>query len=233
MKHLSLALLLLSTFFITQPLYGATSTQEQEKSQARKDFVRLSDDGDIAFSYISSARNAIFEGDLVGAKTFLDEIKTALNRAQKDHQAFTDAEKALGEPTTPQTDSNKKTPQATWLPIHGDIKLHDNHHSAQNEALIIAANHYLHTGDLGQAAELLHQRKIQADYVISAIPLQKAQKGIDNAITDLNTTPFKSNKELKAIQDSVSYETVPLTSNENISARNNTPSNKRVTSAPQ
>ena len=88
----------------TTMLAGAVAAQQtpaapapttQQKTEAARDFMKLSADGAVAFRTLHLARIAIFEADPVAAKKLVADTRAALAKAKVDSTAFQKAEAEL------------------------------------------------------------------------------------------------------------------------------------------
>lgn len=202
------------------PLYaqqapaGAATASTVAQSAATQDFSRLSDDGSMAFEYLSLARNAIFDGDLAGAKALIANAQQALATARSDNTAFQKAAAELMPSKTGQSRPRPSAPatqQVAWLPIDGELVLNANaEETPEKTAVVAAANRHLKAGNPARAAEVLRVTSVDADYVIAAVPLEQVTQDVARAAKQIGKDPYKASEALRDAQQAVRYASVDI-----------------------
>ncbi|MCP1242347.1 YfdX family protein [Acetobacter lambici] len=212
------------------PLYaqqaptGAATSNTVAQSAATQDFSRLSDDGSMAFEYLSLARNAIFDGDLAGAKALIANAQQALATARSDNTAFQKAAAELMPSKTGQSRPRPNAPttqQVAWLPIDGELVLNANaEETPEKTAVVAAANRHLKSGNPARAAEVLRVTSVDADYVIAAVPLDQVAQDVNRAAKLIGKDPYKASEALRDAQEAVRYASVDIQAVSNAAATN-------------
>ncbi|MFT8419281.1 MAG: YfdX family protein [Acetobacter sp.] len=212
------------------PLYaqqaptGAATSSTVAQSAATQDFSRLSDDGSMAFEYLSLARNAIFDGDLTGAKALIANAQQALATARSDNTAFQKASAELMPSKTGQSRPRPNAPttqQVAWLPIDGELVLNANaEETPEKTAVVAAANRHLKSGNPARAAEVLRVTSVDADYVIAAVPLEQVAQDVARAAKQIGKDPYKASEALRDAQEAVRYASVDIQAVSNAAAAN-------------
>ncbi|MDE7547713.1 YfdX family protein [Acetobacter fabarum] len=202
------------------PLYaqqapsGAAASSTIAQSAATQDFSRLSDDGSMAFEYLTLARNAIFDGDLTGAKALIANAQQALATARSDNTAFQKAAAELMPSKTGQSRPRSAAPttqQVAWLPIDGELVLNANtEETPEKTAIVAAANRHLKSGNPARAAEVLRVTNVDADYVIAAVPLDQVTQDVARAARLIGKDPYKASEALRDAQEAVRYASVDI-----------------------
>jgi hypothetical protein len=205
---------------VATPLYaqqaqsGAAASGTVAQSAATQDFSRLSDDGSMAFEYLTLARNAIFDGDLAGAKALIANAQQALATARSDNTAFQKAAAELMPSKTGQSRPRPNAPttqQVAWLPIDGELVLNANaEETSEKTAVVAAANRHLKSGNPARAAEVLRVTSVDADYVIAAVPLDQVTQDVARAAKLIGKDPYKASEALRDAQEAVRYASVDI-----------------------
>ncbi|GAN72081.1 MAG: YfdX family protein [Acetobacter sp.] len=200
--------------FAQQAPTGAATSNAVAQSAATQDFSRLSDDGSMAFEYLSLARNAIYDGDLAGAKALIASAQQALATARSDNTAFQKAAAELMPSKTGQTRPRPTAPatqQVAWLPIDGELVLNANaEETPEKTAVVAAANRHLKSGNPARAAEVLRVTSVDADYVIAAVPLEQVTQDVARAAKQIGKDPYKASEALRDAQEAVRYASVDI-----------------------
>lgn len=229
---------------VATPLYaqqaqsGAATSNTVAQSAATQDFSRLSDDGSMAFEYLSLARNAIFDGDLAGAKALIANAQQALTTARSDNTAFQKAAAELMPSKTGQSRPRPNAPatqQVAWLPIDGELVLNANaDETPEKTAVVAAANRHLKSGNPARAAEVLRVTSVDADYVIAAVPLDQVTQDVNRAAKLIGKDPYKASEALRDAQNAVRYASVDIqaVSNGSAGASGNAGANAKAAPAP-
>lgn len=229
---------------VATPLYaqqaqsGAATSNTVAQSAATQDFSRLSDDGSMAFEYLSLARNAIFDGDLAGAKALIANAQQALTTARSDNTAFQKAAAELMPSKTGQSRPRPNAPatqQVAWLPIDGELVLNANaDETPEKTAVVAAANRHLKSGNPARAAEVLRVTSVDADYVIAAVPLDQVTQDVNRAAKLIGKDPYKASEALRDAQNAVRYASVDIqaVSNGSAGASANAGANAKAAPAP-
>ena len=211
------------------PTSGAATSSTVAQSAATQDFSRLSDDGSMAFEYLSLARNAIFDGDLTGAKALIANAQQALVSARTDNTAFQKAAAELMPSKTGQSRPRPSAPatqQVAWLPSDGELVLNANaEETPEKTAVVAAANRHLKSGNPARAAEVLRVTSVDADYVIAAVPLDQVTQDVARAAKLIGKDPYKASEALRDAQEAVRYASV------DIQAVSNAPANAKAAPA--
>ncbi|MFT8675098.1 MAG: YfdX family protein [Acetobacter sp.] len=176
-------------------------------------FARLSRDGAATFENLTLARRAIFDGDTASAATLIVAARQALDRAVADRTAFLKAEAELM-PTRagqPPRQIVSGAAQMLWLPIGGELVLDDMQEPTEERvAVLAAANRHLLAGDLARAAEILRITSVDANYVMTAMPVEKTRKDVALAASLIRTDPYKAGEALRDAENAVRYASVAI-----------------------
>ncbi|MBO1324686.1 YfdX family protein [Acetobacter sp. TBRC 12305] len=192
---------------------GARLTAQPNTQPVAQAFARLSRDGGAAFENLTLARRAIFDGDTPSAAPLILAARQALDHAQADKTAFLKAEAELM-PTRvgqPPRQIVSGAEQMLWLPIGGELVLDDMQEPTEERlAVLAAANRHLLAGDLARAAEILRVTSVDANYVMTAMPVEKTRQDVARAARLIKTDPYKAGEALREAENAVRYASVAI-----------------------
>ncbi len=210
------AVALAATTLVGSASLGAYAAQQvaaapsPQQTQADKDFVSLSDQGQQAMRDIRFARLAIFQGDTDQAKTLVGNARDQLGLAKTSDAAFMKAEADIkppaGMPAQPKPDSAKPSAQAVaWLPVGGQVMVDESFQATpENQQAVAAADTHLKAGEKGKAEEALKATGIDVNYVMALAPLDATTSAVDKAATLIDQGKFyEANLALKGAEEGV------------------------------
>jgi hypothetical protein len=219
------AVVLLTATAISSAAFAADRTANQSatgQSAADHDFTKLSTDGLKAFQDVRLARVAIFDGQTKQAKTYVNEAKAEIAKAQTDNTAFTKAESDIKTPSAmAKPDAGKTaastTPASTtpiaWIPVDGALTLDEDYTATPEKAKgVAAANEKLKNGQSKEAMDALKLAQIDAIFVTELAPMKSTVNGIDKAAQLVDEGQYyQANQQLKAVEDGVRFDAIDMT----------------------
>ncbi len=203
----------------TTMLAGAVSAQQtpaapapttQQKTEAARDFMKLSADGAVAFRTLHMARLAIFEADPVAAKKLLADTRAALAKAKVDSTAFVKAEAELKAPKGMNVPAAVSGPAVAWLPIDGQLTLGEDFVATPVKAAAVAeANKNLEKGQRKEAIEKLKLADVNVVFTMALAPLDRTMADVDMAAKLMDEGKYyEANAAMKKAEDGVRYDSV-------------------------
>jgi len=209
------AVALLAATAISSAAFAVDRTADQ--SAADHDFTKLSTDGLKAFQDVRLARIAIFNGQTKQAKTYVNEAKAEIAKAQTDNTAFTKAESDIKTPSAMAKPDAAKTPPSTtpiaWIPVDGSLTLDEDYTATPDKAKgVAAANEKLKNGQSKEAMDALKLAQIDAIFVTELAPMESTVTGIDNAAKLIDEGQYyQGNQQLKLVEDGVRFDAIDMT----------------------
>jgi hypothetical protein len=191
--------------------------QPANQSAVNHDFTKLSTDGLKAFQDVRLARVAIFDGQTKQAKTYVNEAKAEIAKAETDNTAFTKAEGDLKTPPAmAKPGANTGTPSATpiaWIPVDGTLTLDEDYTATPDKAKGVAtANEKLQNGQSKDAMAALKLAQVNAVLVTELAPMESTMTGIDKAAQLIDAGQYyQGNQALKGVEDGIRFDTVDMT----------------------
>ena len=199
------------------PVKEAKATTEQ--ATADKDFGKFSVDGASAFSDVTLARRAIFDGRTDEAKKYVALAETGFNKAKGDDAVYTKAEGDLKPPA--KADSEKNATDATtpppdkgapiaWVPVDGSITIaEDITGSAPKKAAVDDANKSLQTGDRDAAVQKLKVAGIEIAVVLAVMPIEKTIDKVHKAAALIDSGKYyEGSQELRLAEAGERFDVV-------------------------
>jgi hypothetical protein len=229
------AVVLLTATAISSAAFAADRTANQSatgQSAADHDFTKLSTDGLKAFQDVRLARVAIFDGQTKQAKTYVNEAKAEIAKAETDNTAFTKAESDIKTPsamakpdagktaasttpasTTPASTTPASTTPIAWIPVDGALTLDEDYTATPEKAKgVAAANEKLKNGQSKEAMDALKLAQIDAIFVTELAPMKSTVNGIDKAAQLVDEGQYyQANQQLKAVEDGVRFDAIDMT----------------------
>lgn len=193
----------------------SNAATNQTTPTSASDLGRLSTKGAEAFTDITLARAAIFNGHTAQAQTLVKNAQKDLKIAARDNTAFTEAASRL---TSPPGDSASPPKSASteiavaWLPVGADITIADNFAPKPDKAAAVAsANRKLKSGQPASAMQTLKLADIKIAYTMAVVPMNQTIASVDDAATLIASDRYyQADQKLKSIQDSERYDRIAL-----------------------
>lgn len=188
------------------PVKSALATPSPQDQAARQ----FSEAGHSAMLSIRNARIAIFNGDPKHATQMIESAKTFVEQAQKEAPTFELSSKETVSGRVVDTASESRKVQR--VPVDGRITLADDFvMTPEKQVHAEKANEQLKKGDQAKALEELRLSAINVNYTRAWMPIESAEKHLDQAIKLANGGKYyQTNLELKAIEDSVTVDSIAL-----------------------
>ncbi|MEZ5565166.1 MAG: YfdX family protein [Gammaproteobacteria bacterium] len=183
-----------------------TPTKMDPQAQA---LARFSDDGERAMRAIRGSRFAIFKGQPKLAVDLMNQADTALKAAVKDAPSFDVSTTMKVQGKTLNT-NKVKDQKARLVPFDTQITVAEDYmDSPAKKAHVAKANTHLAKGEKQQAIDELRLGDIDVNYQRSWLPIGVAEKHLEQALKmAADQKYYEANLALKAIEDSVTYDSV-------------------------
>lgn len=208
---------------LASPLFAhSTATQAADKPTAASPakaspadaqsqaMARFSEAGNTAMRDIRGARFAIFNGDTKGAMKLMESAVKFVGQAEKEAPVYdTTATMLVGGKVVGTTTGRH---EVTSVPVDGQLMLADSFVATpEKKAHIDKANEHLKKGEHAKALEELRLGEIDVTYTRSWLPIAQARKHLEQAVRQAaDGKYYEANLSLKAIEDSVTMDTVAL-----------------------
>jgi len=190
----------------------ATAPAAPAKPNAEaKDMMKFSQNGSDAIREIAAARVAIFNGDPKLASDMITKAKAFVAKAELEAPTFIvkTTESAQGK----ELGTTSDTAKAEMVPVDGQLVVADDFVSTpEKQARIAKANEHFKNGEQKEAMEKLRLGEVEVMYNRIWMPLASASGHIEQAIKLMNDQKYyESNLALKAIDDSLTVDSVSVT----------------------
>lgn len=208
---------------IVAPLAAYSATQQATDKTAKpassapakadpqeQALFKFSEAGHSAMRDIRGARFAIFNGEPKAAIKQMESAKTFIAQAEKEAPVFdTTSTMVVGGKVVGTTTNHNEIKS---VPVDGRLLLADNFvMTPEKKAHIDKANEHIRKGEHAKAREELRLGEIDVTYTRFWMPLDQSKKHLDQAIKLANDGKYyEANLALKAIDDSVSSDSVKL-----------------------
>jgi len=165
---------------------------DRKETEADQDLVKVSDDALLSMRDLHSARLAIFNGNPVQARTFVDAAVTRIDSAVKDADRYALDIKA------PKADDE-------YVPYGASLTVLDAFEPTDTKAEHIAkANEHLHKGEQKEALEALKLGEVDVAIATDLVPVKFAREHIAEAADLIGQGKYyEANLALKAVDDAV------------------------------
>jgi hypothetical protein len=216
----ALALTLLAGIAFTGTAYAVDAARAADpvveaakaKDPAFAELTHLSQDAHAAMRGVTAARIAMFNGHVERAGTLMTEAKAAFAKADKETPDVK-IERTItvdGKVVSQTSDQSR----VRLVPFDGEIDLSENFVMTPAKAgHVQRANDHLRKGERRQAVAALRDGEIDVSFARMFVPVELAQKHVDDAIRLAGEHKYyEANLALKAIEDSVTVDTVAFAS---------------------
>ncbi len=189
------------------------SSSSATGGESLKNMRQFSEAGHSAMMDIGDARLAIFDGNPKMAMKMMEMAKTYLSQADKDASsmnAATPSENAKPGVNAKPGATNEANPRIRSVPVDGQLALADDFVMTPEKKMHVdKANESFKKGDHAAGLEELKLGAIDVNYTRWWLPIAPTESHLDQAIKLANESKYyEANLALKAIQDSVTMDSV-------------------------